>query len=103
MRYLPVDVYVNARPGDCTNGGITVRQPERLVVECADGFMTAEDVANAGCTVLVVKDKPFAHAKPALKQEFEKRWTMFGGNFVYSSDSRFPFDAPVAVHDRIEG
>ena len=27
---------------------------------------------------------------------------MFGGNFVYSSDSRFPSDAPIKIHDRIE-
>lgn len=27
---------------------------------------------------------------------------MFGGNFVYSSDSRFPFDYPLGIHDRFE-
>lgn len=27
---------------------------------------------------------------------------MFGGNFVYSSDSRFPSDAPIKVFDRKE-
>ena len=39
-----------------------------------------------------------------------KIWSMFGGNFVYSSDSRFNeavvkltgSSGPVAVHDRIE-
>jgi hypothetical protein len=33
------------------------------------------------------------------------RWSMFGGNFVWSSDSRFREwygDAPLAVHDRLE-
>jgi hypothetical protein len=30
------------------------------------------------------------------------KWTMFGGNFVYTSDSRFPSNSPIAVHDRVE-
>lgn len=29
-------------------------------------------------------------------------WTMFGGNFIYSSDSR-SFSHPVKIHDRVEG
>ena len=28
---------------------------------------------------------------------------MMGGNFVYTCDSRFPVDHPIAVHDRHEG
>ena len=27
---------------------------------------------------------------------------MFGGNFIYSSDSRFPSDSPIKVFDRFE-
>ena len=27
---------------------------------------------------------------------------MFGGNFVYTSDSRFPSDYPIPIHDRFE-
>ena len=27
---------------------------------------------------------------------------MFGGNFIYTSDSRFPNDYPIALHDRVE-
>jgi len=28
--------------------------------------------------------------------------SMFGGNFLYTSDSRFPSDQPIAIHDRVE-
>ena len=28
--------------------------------------------------------------------------SMFGGNFIYTSDSRFPSRAPIQVHDRVE-
>ena len=29
------------------------------------------------------------------------KWTMFGGNFVWSGDSRF-FESPVKIHDWTE-
>lgn len=29
-------------------------------------------------------------------------WTMWGGNWVYTSDSRWPYWHPISVHDRIE-
>jgi hypothetical protein len=37
-------------------------------------------------------------AKPAE----DPRWWMFGGCFIYTSDSRFPSHAPIALHDRTE-
>jgi hypothetical protein len=30
------------------------------------------------------------------------RHSMFGGNFIHTSDSRFPAKAPISVHDRLE-
>jgi hypothetical protein len=32
----------------------------------------------------------------------EKKWYMFGGNFIYGSDSRFPAQYPIPLHDRLE-
>jgi hypothetical protein len=32
----------------------------------------------------------------------EKEWTMSSGSFIWTSDSRFPFDYPVCLHDRVE-
>ena len=40
--------------------------------------------------------RPFKSADP------NKTGYMFGGNFAYSSDSRFPFDYPLGIHDREE-
>lgn len=31
-----------------------------------------------------------------------KKHSMFGGNFIHTSDSRFPGRAPIPVHDRVE-
>jgi hypothetical protein len=103
MKYLPVSVYRCADGVDCTAGGVT-SQVDRVLIPCTEGFITEEEAAN--WVVLELRDRPFASAAPALKPRGEERWCMFGGNFVYSSDSRFSrmFQGqPVAVHDRIEG
>ena len=43
----------------------------------------------------------YVHAEPVDKPE-GKVGPMFGGNFIYTSDSRFPNDYPIPVHDRFE-
>jgi hypothetical protein len=30
------------------------------------------------------------------------KWYMFGGNFIYTSDSRFPTKEPIKIFDRVE-
>ena len=30
------------------------------------------------------------------------RHSMMGGNFLYTADSRFPSEHPIAIHDRVE-
>jgi len=32
----------------------------------------------------------------------DKRWNMYGGHDIHTSDSRFPFTGPLPVHDRYE-
>jgi len=98
--YLPVDVYKNTDGYDCSLNGVT-NQNLKLVVPCPNGHITQEQVDEHGYTVLVVGEAGgVKHFKPVTK-----KWTMFGGNFVYTSDSRFRElygNAPVKVHDRIE-
>ena len=102
MNYLPVNVYTNNAFSDSSNGGVTARMPERLVVPCEDGHISEEDVEKRGYTVLepgVILNT--LHVKPrGLKGH-----SMFGGNFIYTSDSRFGKAYgrhPIAVHDRQE-
>ena len=45
--------------------------------------------------------KPAWYAKPASLVKSNSQ-CMMGGNFIYTSDSRFPGDAPIPVHDRVE-
>lgn len=100
-RYLPVEVY-RTKGRDCTLGGVTCNDLNYLVVPCADGHITEEDVVSRGYIVLVPGEKGgCANFVP----EGVEGWSMFGGNFVYTSDSRFSRvygNQPVAVHDRFE-
>lgn len=100
-RYLPVSVYRSAG-SDCSLNGVTSNDELYLVVPCPDGNITEEDVAGRGYVVLVPSSKGgLANFVP----EGVEGWSMMGGNFVYTSDSRFSREygsSPVAVHDRFE-
>jgi hypothetical protein len=102
MNYLPVDVYTNGQ--DSTNNGVS--KTHRLVVPHENGHVTAEQVAEQGYIIMDVEvkgrvEEPYHYAR----EHGQTRWTMMGGNFIYSSDSRFRRtygDRPLPVHDRIE-
>ena len=100
-RYLPVSVYRS--PGsDCSLSGITSTDDPYLVVPCHDGHITEDDVADRGYSVLIPGTKGGALN---FVPEGVEGWSMFGGNFVYTSDSRFSRlygHSPIAVHDRFE-
>ncbi len=101
MNYLRVDVYRNAGI-DCSARGVTSDESNMMVVPCVSGPITAEQ-AELNEYVILVPGK--AGNRMHVKPEGVGRHTMFGGNFVYSSDSRFGEtygSNPVHVHDRIE-
>jgi len=102
MKYLPVSVYRSAGQ-DCSLNGVTSVAGVKLVVPCADGHISEEDVADRGYVKLVPGE--LGGRINFAPEGTENVWTMFGGNFVYTSDSRFSRaygGAPVHVHDRIE-
>ena len=100
MNYLPVTVLTEGGY-DCSCNGVTVTHAKKLVVPCEDGHLSEEDVEKRGYVVLelgvILKS---IHFKQPGKRG------MFGGNFVWSSDSRFGKAygrQPIHVHDRHEG
>lgn len=103
--YISVNVYKNGN-GDCSNGGVTSDPSNTLVVAVNGGNISAEEVEEYGYIELV----PLEPAYPGCPLRFgvkglEKNGTMFGGNFVYSSDGRFSRawgNYPISVHDRVE-
>lgn len=101
--YLPVTVY-NPTFGNCSNNGVTVTHEDKLVVPCADGHITQEDVDQHGYVVLDTEQRTATYR--CFKPRGDTRWLMMGGAFVYSCDSRFRRaygDYPIPVHDRHEG
>ena len=101
---------------DCTNGGMSSKVKGFTVTNCNGPFEPCEDYPAAqilkqkfgfGCSLKLV---------PEVELEKES-WTMFGGNFASTSDSRFGEacrksmgdDAgnvfsfgPLQIHDRVE-
>lgn len=118
IRCLWVSVFRDARFGDCSNGGVSSRFSE-LLVACPNGpFEFDSDVAIPlnFCRVRerYLWGKKVYDVRPATVSEEGKvvdrddKWRMFGGNFAFTSDSRFSdlcgglgYGA-VAIHDRIE-
>jgi hypothetical protein len=90
---------------NATNGGITSGKKVALLV----------DPKNPNFGPRLVKDHK--HDMPVLivlscytnKRHFMAfdaitlQSGMFGGHFIYTSDSRFPSEQPIHVHDRFEG
>ena len=93
--------------GDCTNNGLT------SVGDSFDLYFIDPTTPSSENTVDNIPDdalilikrnlfgKPAWYAKPASLFKSGTQ-SMMGGNFVYTSDSRFPGDAPIPVHDRVE-
>ena len=95
-----VFVYRNGL-GDATAGGLTSKVDKlTLVGEDLEGPFPPKD----GEDHLVIQKKgDYIYCVPKSVLD-SKEWAMFGGNFVYTSDSRFAKISkyPIPVHDRGE-
>ena len=101
MNYLTVDVYRSAGI-DCTNNGVTSETSQTFVVPCLHGPIGADQVEEREYVILA---PGVAGDRMHMKPEGVSGHCMFGGNFVYTSDSRFIElygNRPIHVHDRIE-
>lgn len=113
-RALRLDVYRAAYGRDCTNGGISGRVRE-LLIPCAEGPIEydPENPPEDLCTVKVIKVAGVVTLS-LVPASLAGRWTMFGGNYATTSDSRlgemlarqfgreFLFNHVLPIHDRIE-
>ena len=101
---LPVDVYRNKR-GGATNGITAQKDDLMLVFDGLNSPFKVDALEDDDYLVLQTKSsfrgKEYKYAVPKSILDSGKH-SMFGGNFVYSSDARFPSDAPIKVHDRVE-
>lgn len=108
MKALPVSVYRDATPGDCTNGGVSSRFRDLLVI-CPDGFIDVDENNPPENLCKVVHRFLFGrdvyHIEPVARPK-GAGW-MMGGNYAATSDSRFSelcgdLYAAIPVHDRQE-
>lgn len=100
---LLVYVYRNAEFGGCTNGGVTDKFTKLTLV--GDGVEGPFEVDDGEPYLELVRNAYRVHAEPRNFGDVSGLvGPMFGGNFVYSSDSRFRkvCPAPIPVHDRYE-
>ncbi len=91
--------------GDCTNGGISSTRRELYILSKEKGPFEPKDIRD--CVYIEWREvggEEYINCRPAY---FKKRWYMAGGNFLYTSDSRFKeitkSKYPISIHDRYEG
>lgn len=101
---------------DCSLNGVTnpVNCPKAQAILIWDGTDSRTGLSSAvdaavflpcdGVPVLKVENfHGRLRAVPCFDDGTKRPgWFMFSGNFVYTSDSRFPNDYPIPVHDRQE-
>jgi hypothetical protein len=94
--------------GDCTNDGLSSKYSTVVIVNVPGPFKPDDKypaVQLELCYGNVI-------AKPVVNDSEYKPWFMFGGNFLYTSDSRFretleemlghKFYGAIPIHDRVE-
>jgi hypothetical protein len=107
---LIVDVLRSAKYGDSTNGGVTSTHDSFVVVDSqiAGIFEPTNDMPALKLVRRTFgqsqESQTYIHAEPLAPVPSNCVGYMFGGNFIYSCDSRFREvnQYPIPVHDRIE-
>jgi hypothetical protein len=101
MKGLPVDVYRAAHGIDCTQGGISSKVYEAVLI--GDGvvelFSPSENYPALYLHRQMIGGQEYLHCGPEKEYSGRSSW-IFGGNFVYCGDPRFPNRYPIPVHDR---
>ena len=94
--------------GDCTNGGISSRHDTLILVgDDVEGPVSVDLDNPPENVVKIVKrticGRVYMHLEPLDGcGNGGSRWYMSGGNLGFSSDSRFPSDYALSIHDRAE-
>lgn len=86
---------------DCSNGGLSSKFDKVTLVGLgmSGPFEPTDECPAVLLQRRIIGGKEYLSAIPL---ENKGLWNMFGGAFIYTSDSRFPNDYPIPLHDRIE-
>lgn len=100
---LLVSVYRDASlNGDCSNGGVSSKFNQFLIVGKGIPEIFSKDDPEQ---ILVLTEIHYEGVHYFAKPYGLKTRSMAGGNFIYTSDSRFRRAAagyPIPIHDRVE-
>ena len=114
-KYIDVHVLWNDSYRACANGGITTKYSNNLhlfaesvsneeIQVIASSTPNADEFLKKSLRVVYRENLDYVHCEPVF--ENEGKWKMAGGNFVYTSDSRYKTitnrNLPISVHDRVE-
>lgn len=99
-RGLLVSIYGPRDGGNCSNGGISLRHTKAILT--GEGIAEIFQPTDSAPEVQLMPALGGGVGYRAVPAAVSDRWSMFGGCFIYSSDSRFPADQPIALHDRVE-
>lgn len=108
---LHIDIYKNGK-WDATNGGVTSKDIKGLCIENVSGpFQPSDDYPAAQLVSRNIMGRTIVHIVPTAELE-KGSWTMMGGHYGGTSDSRFSekveemmgsaFYGALPIHDRVE-
>ena len=109
MKGLSVSIYKNPLFKGCANGGLSESHDRAVLVPSPDfpdipEIFEADDKAPA--VAMVKRDicgREYLTAYPVDEDgNLDSSGRMDGGTYICTSDSRFPADYPVPLHDRKE-
>ena len=100
---LMVSIYRPADGMDCTNKGLSSIHNEAIVFwDVPVGSKGKVSSYRDFPVFYLVKDASGENYKAVPHDYRPGNRYMFGGNFIYTSDSRWPTKAPIKIHDRRE-
>lgn len=85
---------------DCSNGGISNRVSQVTLV--GPGIPQIFDVTDDAPAVVLTNTAGNYICVTPLAILTKREHAMAGGTFIWSSDSHFPHDYPLSLHDRVE-
>ncbi len=104
MKGLLVHVYRGQH--DCTNEGISSKHNDFILIGHGHGVPEIFDPTDETPALILVErtigGEKYLHAQPLENLRKGNVGWMFGGHFVWTSDSRFPNKYPLPIHDRQE-
>lgn len=101
-RGLLVTIFRRADGADSTKGGVSSKVTHAILIIPGDQGSRIFDPDDRAPALYLQRWRGFYRAVPVELKPDQHAGYMWGGNFIHSSDGRFPSRHPIPVHDRRE-